>query len=194
MILEGLVFLAQFDVAHHIIGIVNSTKHRLHRRRKHHKLTDESRGATTIDMVPGAANMSGYDALSKLKKFGVPAWSGAILGVHTFGDKSKAPILQACVPASQEVWARYLLRRWGVLVIDGGKLVTTPIGAPPPRAWSDGPRPPEQAAQMRNNQALAQQSTRPPQAVTRRAPARRKPAPRKATRKTTLRERIADWL
>lgn len=157
------------------------------------KLRVEGVRAITFTHRPGDSGAANH---AMLKRFG-----NDLLGHHVVGHAQDLATgkmsftFRVFVPADRAGWARDLFAYNGC-VVDGMPAATNSARVEHglPRPWSDGPRPPEQVAAMRNNKALAQQATRPPQAVTRRASARRRLTARKATRKTTLRERIADWL
>jgi hypothetical protein len=131
--------LANMDVTHHVLHAIRSAQFGLRRRRRHHKVTEERRGVAAIQFV--AAERSGFDTLDLLGHYGIPAWTGAVLGIYKENGRTIGNALEMHVTASQETWARYLLKRHGVIVLDEGAKVG-PVDAlrPPPRAWADGPR------------------------------------------------------
>lgn len=106
-------FVASLDIAHVAWGFMRSAQFGMRRRRKHHKITNELRGVTSIEFLDNA--QSGFNTLDMLKKYGVPAWSGAVLGRD---EDTGATALRMHLPASQEAWARYLLKRAGVTLLD----------------------------------------------------------------------------
>lgn len=131
-------FLASFDITHHIWGAFRALQYGTRGRRKHHRLTDQSRGVGSIDCV--AVKRSGYSLLTLLARYGIPAWAGQVLGVYEEGGTG-GYALRLHMPGSQERWARYVLRRHGMILLDSAP-AAPPVDAlrPLPRPWSDGPR------------------------------------------------------
>ena len=131
-----LTFLAQFDVAHHVWGALRAVQFGARRQRKHHRVTNQLRGVATIQFV--SPNRSGFDTLDLLQRYGIPAWAGGVLGMYDEAGVY-APALEANVPASQARWARYVLRRHGVIILNGPAEHQPSVSAQPLRAWADGP-------------------------------------------------------
>ena len=143
-----LTFLAQFDVAHHVWGALRAVQFGARRQRKHHRVTNQLRGVATIQFV--SPNRSGFDTLDLLQRYGIPAWAGGVLGMYDEAGVY-APALEMHVPGSQARWARYLLQRHGVLLLDE-RAPAPPVDVmrPVPRPWSAVPRDLLQPAARRN--------------------------------------------
>lgn len=138
--------ICQFDIIGRVWTLFNSLRYGSRRQRKHHKLTGQLRGVAGIEFVAG--DLSGFATLDLLRHYGIPAWAGAVLGTEK--DTGNSALRLHC-PASQVRFARYILARRGIRLLDGAQPViaastdSVPTGSVPQqrpmRAWADGAPP-----------------------------------------------------
>jgi hypothetical protein len=131
----NLDFMASIDLISRVHGLIRTIEFStIRKRRKHHKRTDQARGAADIHFV-AAAGTAPIHAERMLAEYGVPVWDRKLCRTEKQPDGRIIHHVAMKVPASQVTFARYLMTCYGCQV-DGKPVAQSPL---PPK-WSDGQR------------------------------------------------------